>query len=89
MIMDRSLIVGGTISVDYWWTLRGIDDDSEEYNELLSQVHQRAAEHILDGCLRNGGLYIKLGTIVYLIFPIFPYFFYIRHVLDKRTEKKF
>lgn len=33
----------------------------EEYNEKIAGCHQRSAERVLDGCLKNGGLYIKLG----------------------------
>lgn len=57
----RSLTIGIAISTDYKWTLRGLEDDSEEYQALIKDCHQRAAERILVGCLKNGGLYIKLG----------------------------
>lgn len=35
--------------------------ESAEWEQTASQVHQRTADRILDGCLKNGGLYIKLG----------------------------
>ncbi|VDM17131.1 unnamed protein product [Hydatigera taeniaeformis] len=35
--------------------------NSEEYAAVLNECHQRAADLILDGCLLNGGVYIKLG----------------------------
>jgi aarF domain-containing kinase len=35
--------------------------DSNEYNDTIRPCHNRAAERILRGCLKNGGLYIKLG----------------------------
>ena len=35
--------------------------DSTRYDELLRGCHKRAAELLLQGCLKNGGLYIKLG----------------------------
>ncbi|VDQ08111.1 unnamed protein product [Trichobilharzia regenti] len=35
--------------------------DSESYVKELSKCHQRAADRILQGCLQNGGLYIKMG----------------------------
>eukprot|EP00066_Takifugu_rubripes_P005249 XP_003969173.2 PREDICTED: uncharacterized aarF domain-containing protein kinase 5 [Takifugu rubripes] len=61
----RSLSVGIFISVDYWWTtnmaLRGLDESSPSYLAEMSACHQRAADCIVDGALRNGGLYIKLG----------------------------
>ena len=33
----------------------------EEYAEKVKPVHLRAANRILNGCLKNGGLYVKLG----------------------------
>ncbi|XP_018025593.1 uncharacterized aarF domain-containing protein kinase 5 isoform X3 [Hyalella azteca] len=57
----RSVRIGLTISLDYWWQTYGEDDTSDEYLERLDACHQRAAERILDACLKNGGLYIKLG----------------------------
>lgn len=35
--------------------------DSREYEEKIHKCHQRAANRIVNGALRNGGLYIKLG----------------------------
>lgn len=57
----RSTIIGTKISLDYWWSLRTVDDSTMDYLNILEQVHQRSAKRILDGCLQNGGLYIKLG----------------------------
>lgn len=57
----RSLKIGTLISLDYKYNLWGIAEDSEEYNELIKPCHKRAAEHLLEGCLANGGLYVKLG----------------------------
>lgn len=57
----RSLHIGLMISVDYKWSTYGLDEDSDLYSSALSAAHQRSAERILDGCLKNGGLYVKLG----------------------------
>lgn len=54
-------MIGVTISTDYWWSLKNVDEDSAEYQEELKKTHQRTADRILAGCLGNGGLYIKLG----------------------------
>ena len=35
--------------------------DSEPWLKTIKGCHKRAAERILAGCLRNGGLYVKLG----------------------------
>ncbi|KAI5091093.1 hypothetical protein C0J45_18299, partial [Silurus meridionalis] len=61
----RSLYVGLLISVDYWWTsnvvLRGVDEERTEFAAAMSACHQRAADSIVEGAVRNGGVYIKLG----------------------------
>ncbi|OQV13875.1 putative aarF domain-containing protein kinase 5 [Hypsibius exemplaris] len=57
----RTANIGMTISLDYWWNLRKLLPESEEYNEALVACHVRAASQIVAGCLVNGGLYIKLG----------------------------
>ncbi|XP_065571016.1 uncharacterized aarF domain-containing protein kinase 5-like isoform X3 [Artemia franciscana] len=68
----RSLKIGLTISVDYWISLRFVEEDSEEYDSILKKIHQRAAQRILDGCLKNGGLYIKLGQGLVSLNHILP-----------------
>ncbi|XP_076610452.1 putative aarF domain-containing protein kinase 5 isoform X1 [Chaetodon auriga] len=61
----RSLSVGIFISLDYWWTTnvtaRGLDESSPSYLAEMSACHQRAAECMVEGAVRNGGIYIKLG----------------------------
>ncbi|CAG5116393.1 unnamed protein product [Candidula unifasciata] len=57
----RSLLIGVSILVDYKWTLYDLDEESQEYADLIKTCHQRAADRILVGCLKNGGIYIKLG----------------------------
>ncbi|XP_060798394.1 uncharacterized aarF domain-containing protein kinase 5 isoform X3 [Neoarius graeffei] len=61
----RSLYIGFLISVDYWWTsnvvLRGVDEEKPEFTAAMSACHQRAADSMVEGAVRNGGVYIKLG----------------------------
>ncbi|XP_074059146.1 putative aarF domain-containing protein kinase 5 isoform X2 [Macrotis lagotis] len=61
----RSLKVGLQISMDYWWctnvVLRGVDENSPGYMEVMSACHQRAADALVAGAILNGGLYVKLG----------------------------
>ncbi|KAG7317402.1 hypothetical protein KOW79_019700 [Hemibagrus wyckioides] len=61
----RSLCIGFLISVDYWWTsnvvLRGEDEEGAEFAAAMSACHQRAADSMVEGAVRNGGVYIKLG----------------------------
>ncbi|CAL4060460.1 unnamed protein product, partial [Meganyctiphanes norvegica] len=57
----QSVYVGTYVSCDYWWSTYGLDDTSDEYSDALHEAHKRSAELVLDGCLKNGGLYVKLG----------------------------
>ncbi|XP_028918374.1 uncharacterized aarF domain-containing protein kinase 5 isoform X5 [Ornithorhynchus anatinus] len=34
---------------------------SPEYQEVMAGCHQRAADRLVEGAIRNGGLYVKLG----------------------------
>ncbi|XP_045102205.1 uncharacterized aarF domain-containing protein kinase 5-like isoform X3 [Portunus trituberculatus] len=68
----RTLWIGMQISVDYKWTTYGLDEDSDEYEEALSKAHLRSASRILDGCLKNGGLYVKLGQGLVSLNHILP-----------------
>nr|KAG5707224.1 hypothetical protein BaRGS_017908 [Batillaria attramentaria] len=68
---DLSVIIGLSISVDYKWSLWNLDDESKEYDEAIKGCHRRAAERILAGCLKNGGLYIKLGQVEQLFLEDF------------------
>ncbi|XP_077703823.1 putative aarF domain-containing protein kinase 5 isoform X1 [Canis aureus] len=62
---SRSLRIGLQISLDYWWCanviLRGVEENSPGYLEVMSACHQRAADALVAGAIRNGGLYVKLG----------------------------
>nr|KAF6404447.1 aarF domain containing kinase 5 [Rousettus aegyptiacus] len=62
---SRSLHVGLQISLDYWWCknviLRGVEENSPKYSQVMSACHQRAADALLAGAISNGGLYVKLG----------------------------
>ncbi|XP_035887505.1 uncharacterized aarF domain-containing protein kinase 5 isoform X1 [Phyllostomus discolor] len=61
----RSVRIGLQISVDYWWctnvVLRGVEENSPRYLEVMSACHQRAADALVAGAISNGGLYVKLG----------------------------
>ncbi|XP_067871858.1 uncharacterized aarF domain-containing protein kinase 5 isoform X2 [Heterodontus francisci] len=61
----RSIYIGIKISSDYWWTLNvklhGMDENSQDFIEQMSACHQRGADLIVDGAVKNAGLYIKLG----------------------------
>ncbi|XP_059496580.1 uncharacterized aarF domain-containing protein kinase 5 isoform X4 [Stegostoma tigrinum] len=61
----RSIYFGIKISTDYWWTinvkLRGKDENSQDFIDTMSACHQRGADLIVEGAIKNSGLYIKLG----------------------------
>jgi aarF domain-containing kinase len=50
----------------------GLEEGTEGYEEAVHPLHQRAADRILDGCLKNGGLYIKLGQGLVCMNHILP-----------------
>jgi len=46
--------------------------DSEEYSRELSKVHKRASRVLLNACLLNSGLYIKMGQGLLTMNHILP-----------------
>ncbi|KFB44989.1 AGAP006050-PA-like protein [Anopheles sinensis] len=68
----RSLGIGLSISLDYAWSLKGLTESDGVYETVLQEVHRRSAQKLLDGCLANGGLYIKIGQGVAAINHIIP-----------------
>eukprot|EP00112_Aurelia_sp_Birch-Aquarium-sp1_P022056 Seg6092.2 transcript_id=Seg6092.2/GoldUCD/mRNA.D3Y31 product="putative aarF domain-containing protein kinase 5" protein_id=Seg6092.2/GoldUCD/D3Y31 len=68
----RCLFIGMSISTDYWWNLRGLDTESEEYSRAMKQCHQRAADNIVAAALQNGGLFVKLGQGLAALNHILP-----------------
>ncbi|GFS90385.1 uncharacterized aarF domain-containing protein kinase 5 [Nephila pilipes] len=68
----RSLKVGLGISIDYWYKLYGLDENSKEYIIALRKCHLASATQLLEGCLQNGGLYVKLGQGLVSLNHILP-----------------
>ncbi|XP_046736210.1 uncharacterized aarF domain-containing protein kinase 5 isoform X1 [Diprion similis] len=60
----RSLAIGLVISADYW--VAPLIGDEE------NTIHERSARRIVDGCLSNGGLYVKLGQGLAALNHILP-----------------
>ena len=69
---SRSAVIGLKISIDYKWSLWKLDEDSPEYDIAIKFCHKRAAERLLVGCLKNGGLYVKLGQGLVSLNHILP-----------------
>ncbi len=87
----RCLYIGLSISFDYWWNLMGLDQNSEEYIERIKLCHQRAADQIVAGALRNGGLFVKLGQGLAALNHILPveYVKTLQILQDKALTRKF
>lgn len=66
----RSLKVATQISFDY--LLLRQKENEENYEQLLKAIHLKSANRLLDACLSNGGLYIKVGQGVSAINHILP-----------------
>ncbi|XP_055837635.1 uncharacterized aarF domain-containing protein kinase 5 [Episyrphus balteatus] len=66
----RSLKVATQIAFDY--LLLQQKESYENYEQLLKEVHLKSAKRLLDACLNNGGLYIKVGQGVSAINHILP-----------------
>lgn len=72
LIRYSSLGTGIAISVDYYFSMWGLVEYVENYEVMMSRIHQRAADRILRACLANGGTYIKLGQGLVSLNHILP-----------------
>ncbi|XP_037034895.1 uncharacterized aarF domain-containing protein kinase 5 [Bradysia coprophila] len=68
----RSLNIAVRNSFDYSYNLYGLSEESPGYDEIIKVIHLRCANRILEGCMKNGGLYIKIGQGVSAINHILP-----------------
>ncbi|KAI9576732.1 uncharacterized aarF domain-containing protein kinase 5 [Glossina fuscipes] len=64
----RSLKTAALISIDYVL----LSECDPSYESKLKNVHQRSANRLLEACLLNGGLYIKVGQGFAAINHILP-----------------
>ncbi|XP_030380137.1 uncharacterized aarF domain-containing protein kinase 5 [Scaptodrosophila lebanonensis] len=64
----RSLKTATLIAIDYML----LRSDDNEYDSKLKVLHRRSAERLLETCLINGGLYIKVGQGFAAINHILP-----------------
>ncbi|XP_050316113.1 uncharacterized aarF domain-containing protein kinase 5 isoform X2 [Anthonomus grandis grandis] len=67
-----SMKVGVTISLDYYFSMMGLSETAPNYDVMMSRIHQRCSERIRDGCLQNGGTYVKLGQGLVSLSHILP-----------------
>lgn len=68
----RSATIAVQISMDYNIGLYGLVEDTEEYENKIKEIHLKAANRLLEGCMLNGGLYIKIGQGFAAINHILP-----------------
>lgn len=65
---SRAGWVGATIAADYKWSLRKSRkfENEEERRKAKSAVHKRSAVRVYEALKKNGGIYIKLVSGIYL-----------------------
>lgn len=61
---SRAIYTFTANSLDYKYSLRGYNYKSDEYYEVRSMVHNRAASRILKLCEANKGFYVKAGQFL-------------------------
>lgn len=64
----RSLKTAAQIAIEY----ATLNTKDPEYERKLKEVHQICADRLLNTCLKNGGLYIKVGQGIAAINHILP-----------------
>lgn len=76
--------------MDYSIGLSGLSENSEEYARKIKEIHLKAANRLLTGCMQNGGLYIKIGQGMSAINHILPveYTDTLKKLEDKCLERK-
>ncbi|KAK4877254.1 hypothetical protein RN001_009760 [Aquatica leii] len=86
----RSISIGLVISFDYTFSKLGLNETDSNYNVMISQIHQRAANRLLWGCLSNGGSYIKFGQGLVSMNHILPaeYINTLKQLQDKCLTRK-
>ncbi|KAG7671384.1 hypothetical protein KSW81_003522 [Nannochloris sp. 'desiccata'] len=82
--LARDAVAAIKTVVDYQYSLHGLEGESLE--EAKTQCHQRGADRLLKLCMKNGGIYIKLGQHIGMLDYLLPeeYVFTMRaHLLDR------
>ena len=57
----------------YLWALNKKYNSEEEYERMMSQTHQKAADITLGALRKNGGIYIKLGQHISAMTYLLPF----------------
>ena len=53
------------------------DKNQEEYDEKIKGCHMRAALRLVDACIANGGMYVKMGQGLSTMNHILPKEYYL------------
>jgi aarF domain-containing kinase len=61
LFLYRSFQIGFVTAVDYKYLFWKVPNSSPEYETELKECHKRAAARVAQGCIENGGLYVKMG----------------------------
>lgn len=78
------------IAAEYKYLFWTIPDTDPRYEEALKACHQRAAARISQGCIDNGGLYVKMGQGLVTADHIAPreYIDGLRVLLDRALRRQ-
>jgi hypothetical protein len=89
-LFNRSFRIGLLIAFDYKYLFWKIPESSPEYINELKECHKRAAARIADGCIDNGGLYVKMGQGLVTADHILPkeYCDGLRRLQDKALRRQ-
>ena len=68
----RTVRIGATTFLDYWWSLRGLEEEGALYEVAILKCHKRAAERIYKGTLKNKGIFIKVGQALATLNHVMP-----------------
>lgn len=68
----QSFKTGVAIGIDYKWSLWGLDEDGKEYEQEIKKCHARTGERMTKTCIKNGGIYVKLGQAISTMNEILP-----------------
>ena len=68
----RCAAYGGTIALDYKWSLRGMREEDPDYPHHLSLVHRRSAERLLRLFETNRGIFVKAGQHMAALSYVLP-----------------
>lgn len=75
--MARTLHACYKVWKDYEHTLQqmdqeGVEEEGEKWQKTMHELHLRSAQRLLDVCLMNGGVFIKVGQTISSLNHLLP-----------------